>query len=119
MNALQHKAELAQVRAQTIDVTNFEDKLESFKTGFARNYEIAGKKFQTANDEIDKSINHLQKTRDALLASACPAKLPSWPRLSRLHSVRRRDRQLRLAKLKALPEKSPDLLAVILKEGRV
>jgi|GEM_PF-1313577 len=101
LKSLQYKAELAQVRAQNIDVTNFEDKLESFKTGFARNYEIAGKKFQTAIDEIDKSINHLQKTRDALLASACPAKLPSWPRLSQLHSVRRKDRQLRLANDKA------------------
>jgi len=69
MNSLQYKAELALVKSQSIDVTNFEEKLETFKTGFARNYELAGKKFQAAIDEIDKSIIHLQKTRDALLAS--------------------------------------------------
>ena len=80
MNSLQYKAELAQVRAQNIDVTHFEEKLESFKTGFAKNYDIASRKFQTAIDEIDKSISHLQKTRDALTAS---------------------DRQLRLANDKA------------------
>lgn len=80
MNALQYKAELALVKSQSIDVTHFEEKLETFKTGFAKNYELAGRKFQTAIDEIDKSIDHLQKTRDALLAS---------------------DRQLRLANDKA------------------
>lgn len=69
MNSMQYKAELAQVKAQSIDVTDFEDKLESFKTGFARNYELAGKKFQAAIDEIDKSISHLQKTKDALLGT--------------------------------------------------
>jgi len=69
MNSLQYKAELAQVKAQSIDVTTFEEKLETFKTGFARNYDLASRKFQTAIDEIDKSISHLQKTRDALLAS--------------------------------------------------
>lgn len=79
-NSLKYKAELALVKSQNIDITNFEEKLETFKTGFARNYELAGRKFQTAIDEIDKSINHLQKTRDALLAS---------------------DRQLRLANDKA------------------
>jgi len=69
MNSLQYKAELALVKSQSIDVTNFEDKLEKFKDGFARNYELAGKKFQTAIDEIDKSITHLQKTKDALLGT--------------------------------------------------
>ena len=69
MNSLQYKAELALVKSQSIDVTNFEDKLETFKSGFARNYDLAGKKFQTAIDEIDKSITHLQKTKDALLGT--------------------------------------------------
>ena len=68
-NALQYKAELAVVRSQNIDITNFEDKLDAFKSGFARNYELASKKFKTAIDEIDKTITHLQKTKDALLGS--------------------------------------------------
>jgi hypothetical protein len=65
----QFKTELALVKAQTIDITNFENELEDFKTGFARNYELASKKFKTAIDEIDKTIGHLQKTKDALLGS--------------------------------------------------
>ncbi len=69
MNSLQYKAELALVKSQSIDVTQFEDKLEKFKDGFARNYDLATRKFQTAIDEIDKSINHLQKTKDALLGT--------------------------------------------------
>ena len=69
MNSLKYKSELALVKAQNIDVTNFEDELETFKSGFARNYELASKKFKTAIDEIDKTITHLQKTKDALLGS--------------------------------------------------
>ena len=69
MGALKYKSELAQVKAQNIDITRFEDELESFKTGFARNYELASKKFKTAIEEIDKTIDHLQKTKDALLGS--------------------------------------------------
>ena len=69
MNALQYKAELALVKSQSIDVTNFEDDLDQFKTAFAKNYDIATRKFQTAIDEIDKSITHLQKTKDALLGT--------------------------------------------------
>ncbi|GHT96905.1 hypothetical protein AGMMS49545_23250 [Betaproteobacteria bacterium] len=69
MNALKYKSELALVKAQNIDITNFENELETFKTGFARNYELASGKFKTAIDEIDKSIDHLQKTRDALLGT--------------------------------------------------
>ena len=68
-NALKYKTELAVVRAQNIDITNFEDELDEFKSGFARNYELASKKFKTAIDEIDKTITHLQKTKDALLGS--------------------------------------------------
>ena len=69
MNSLKYKSELALVKAQTIDVTNFETELESFKTAFAKNYDLASRRFQTAIDEIDKSIDHLQKTREALLST--------------------------------------------------
>jgi hypothetical protein len=68
-NSLKYKAELALVKAQNVDITNFEDDLETFKTGFARNYELASKRFKTAIEEIDKTIDHLQKTKDALLGS--------------------------------------------------
>jgi hypothetical protein len=68
-NSLKYKTELALVKAQNIDITNFENELEVFKTGFARNYELASKKFKTAIEEIDKTIDHLQKTKDALLGS--------------------------------------------------
>lgn len=69
MNSLKYKTELALVKAQTIDITNFEDELDSFKTAFAKNYDLASRRFQTAIDEIDKSIDHLQKTKDALLGT--------------------------------------------------
>jgi len=68
-NSLKFKTELALVKAQNIDITNFENNLEEFKTAFARNYELASKKFKTAIEEIDKTIDHLQKTKDALLGS--------------------------------------------------
>lgn len=68
-NSLKYKTELALVKAQNIDITDFENDLEAFKTGFARNYELASKKFKTAIEEIDKTIDHLQKTKDALLGS--------------------------------------------------
>lgn len=70
MNSLKYKSELALVKAQNIDITNFETELETFKTGFARNFDLASKRFQTAIEEIDKSIDHLQKTKDALLGTA-------------------------------------------------
>jgi hypothetical protein len=69
MNSLKYKTELALVKAQNIDITNFENELETFKSAFGRNYELASKRFQTAIDEIDKSIDHLQKTKDALLGT--------------------------------------------------
>jgi hypothetical protein len=69
MNSLEYKTELALVKAQNIDVTNFENDLDDFKTAFAKNYDLASRKFQTAIDEIDKSIDHLQKTKDALLGT--------------------------------------------------
>ena len=69
MNSLKYKSELALVRAQNIDITNFESELDSFKTAFAKNFDLASKRFQTAIDEIDKSIDHLQKTKEALLGT--------------------------------------------------
>jgi hypothetical protein len=66
---LTYKAELARVQEQNIEITNFESELEAFKNGFARNYDLASKKFKMAIDEIDKTIDHLQKTKEALLGS--------------------------------------------------
>lgn len=69
MNSMKYKAELSLIRSQNIDISSFEDKINTFKEGFARNYELASRKFKTAIDEIDKTISHLQKTKDALLSS--------------------------------------------------
>jgi len=69
MNSLKYKSELALVKAQNIDITNFENQLETFKTAFAKNYDLAARRFQTAIEEIDKSIDHLQKTKEALLGA--------------------------------------------------
>jgi hypothetical protein len=66
LNSLQYKSELALIKAQSIDITNFETKLETFKSGFARTFTLASDKFQAAIDEIDKSIRHLEKTKEAL-----------------------------------------------------
>lgn len=69
LNSMQYKEELAIIRNQNIDITNFEEKINDFKTGFARNYDLASRQFKTAIEEIDKTINHLQKTKEALLSS--------------------------------------------------
>lgn len=69
MNSLKYKQEVALMREQNIDITNFEKELDDFKTGFARNYDLASRRFQTAIDEIDKTIVHLQKTKEALVSS--------------------------------------------------
>lgn len=69
MNSLAYKAELAIVRNQNIDITNFEENMNKFKEGFARNYELASRKFMTAIEEIDKTITHLEKTKAALISS--------------------------------------------------
>jgi len=69
MHSLAFKSELALIKEQNIDVTNFESQLEDFKKAFGKNYERASRRFSTAIDEIDKSINHLQKTKDALLST--------------------------------------------------
>ncbi len=69
LNAVQYKNELALIRNQNIDITHFEDDLNDFKEKFGRNVKLAGEKFQTAIDEIDKTISHLQKVKDALQSS--------------------------------------------------
>lgn len=69
MNSMQYKAELNLIKNQNVDITNFEEKINIFKEGFAKNYDLASRKFKTAIDEIDKTIIHLQKTKDALLSS--------------------------------------------------
>ena len=69
MNSLKYKQELNLIRNQNIDITNFEENIELFRKGFAYNYDLASRKFKTAIDEIDKTITHLQKTKDALLSS--------------------------------------------------
>jgi hypothetical protein len=69
MNSIQYKAELALVKSQNIDITNFEEKMNKFKEGFARNYDLASRKFKDAIDGIDKTIKELEKTKTALLSS--------------------------------------------------
>jgi len=68
-NSLKYKTELAHVKSQNIDITNFEERINTFKEGFAKNYDLASRQFKTAIDEIDKTMDHLQKTKDALLSS--------------------------------------------------
>ena len=69
MNSMQYKAELNIIRNQNVDITNFEEKMETFKTGFARNYNLAKRQFGEAIKEIDKSIDHLKKIKEALTSS--------------------------------------------------
>ena len=69
MNSLKYKAELALIKNQNIDIIDFEDNINKFKEGFAKNYDLASRKFKTAIEEIDKTISHLQKTKDALISS--------------------------------------------------
>jgi hypothetical protein len=69
LKSLEYKNELAQIKEQNIDVTNFEEDLDTFKVAFGKNFELASRKFSTAIEEIDKSITHLQKTKDALLTT--------------------------------------------------
>lgn len=68
-NALAYKQQLAVARSQSVDITNFENEMNSFKEKFGRNYRLASQKFATAIDEIDKTIDHLRKTKEALLSS--------------------------------------------------
>ena len=69
LHSLEYKRELTLVKAQNIDVSNFEAAMNDFKDKFSKNYELASRKFKTAIEEIDKTIVHLQKTKDALLSS--------------------------------------------------
>jgi len=69
LKSLEYKSELAMMRNQNIDITNFEDKIDDFKTGFARNYDLASRQFGDAIKEIDKTMTHLQKTKESLLSS--------------------------------------------------
>lgn len=69
LHSLQYKNELALVRAQNIDITNFEESMEDFKLAFGKNYELAGRRFTEAIDGIDKTIKQLEKTKQALLSS--------------------------------------------------
>ncbi|MET6989180.1 DUF2130 domain-containing protein [Sediminicola arcticus] len=69
MNSLKYKAELNLMRNQNVDITNFEEKIDAFRKGFAYNYDLASRKFTTAIEEIDKTISHLNKTKEALLSS--------------------------------------------------
>lgn len=68
-NSLRYRQELEVVRNQQVDILHFEENMNAFKEGFARNYRIASEKFATAIEEIDKTIDHLQKTKAALLSS--------------------------------------------------
>jgi len=68
-NSLKYKTELALMRSQNIDITNFETELDAFKSAFGRNYDLASRRFKTAIEEIDKSIDHLTKTKEALLGT--------------------------------------------------
>ena len=70
LNSMEYRTQLAQYKSQNIDIAHFEENMEKFKEGFSRNYQLASKKFGEAIDEIDKSINHLQKIKDALLSSS-------------------------------------------------
>lgn len=69
MNSMEYKAQLSLIRNQNVDITHFEENINKFKEGFARNYELASRKFKTAVEEIDKTILHLQKTKEALISS--------------------------------------------------
>ena len=104
MKSMEYKAELNIMRNQSIDISNFEDKIEKFKVGFSKNYELANRKFNTAISEIDKTISHLEKTKEALLSS---------------------DRNLRLANdkandltIKKLTHGNPTMKARFDKEGK-
>ena len=69
LNALEYKKEMIVLQNQNIDISHFEENMNAFKSGFAKNYRIASEKFSKAIEEIDKTIDHLQKTKDALISS--------------------------------------------------
>lgn len=69
LNALEYKKEMLVLQNQNIDISHFEENMNAFKSGFAKNYRIASEKFSKAIEEIDRTIDHLQKTKDALISS--------------------------------------------------
>jgi hypothetical protein len=69
MKSLQAKKQLMALQNQNIDITNFEQNMDDFKTAFGKNYELAGRKFSEAIDGIDKTIKQLEKTKQSLLSS--------------------------------------------------
>ena len=69
MNSLEYKRQLAYIKNQEIDITHFEERIEDFKTAFSKNYDLAGRQFNTAIEEIDKTIEHLNKVKDNLQKS--------------------------------------------------
>ena len=69
MNSMEYKRQLADMKNQEIDITHFEERIETFKSGFSRNFDLAKKQFDTAIDEIDKTIDHLKKVKDNLMKS--------------------------------------------------
>jgi hypothetical protein len=68
-NSLEYKQELAMIRNQNLDITHFEEDMNTFKDGFQRNYRLASEKFSKAIEEIDKTIDHLQKVKEGLIGS--------------------------------------------------
>ena len=106
ISSLQYKTELALVKSQQIDITIFETELDLFKTAFARNYDLASRHFQTAVEEIDKSILHLQRTKDALLTTSNNLRLAN--NKSQDVTVRRltRDNPTMAAKFEALKDQN-------------
>lgn len=108
MKSLKYKSELALVKAQNIDITSFESELETFKTGFARNYDLASRRFQTAIDEIDRSIDHLQKTKEALLGADRNLRLANDKAQDVTIKKLTRDNPTMAAKFAELKSNSPD-----------
>ena len=108
LNSMAYKAELAVVRNQNIDITKFEEQMETFKSGFARNYDLASRKFQTAIDEIDKTILHLQKTKDALVSSENNLRLANNKAQDLTLTRRTRNNPTMKAAFEALAEEKDD-----------
>lgn len=75
LNSMQYKTDLAEIKRREVDVSDFEQKLIDFQTKFSKNYDLASKQFNTAIEEIDKTIAHLQKVRDSLVGSERNLKL--------------------------------------------
>ncbi len=96
LNSVEYRKQIAEHRAQNIDITNFESEMNDFKEKFGYNYQLASKKFNTAIDEIDKTITHLIKTKEALLSSENNLRLAN-------------DKAEKLLTIKKLTRNSPSL----------